>query len=293
MPEDSNLVALHRAVNCYHETLLAVANCMGDACPPIGGVYRHRLQRLRARLAFDSSPEALQESCAAVEKELAEYAARTSSYLDEHQDQLRAATAAIQNLVQAMAQRQNFYATRLGQFAKQMESVDYPDDPEHRKEVVAMQAAGLQSCVASMLQETQSMLARMHDELAGVDRRMREAAVSDPITGMMNRFEMRRQIDACKAKGVAPILLRFHFAGPINDEIARQIAERLGSQLRHKDFVSRWSENDFLVLFQGPPEIAEARAQQILPWVGGKYLLDSGESVQIVAEVHLTEHELV
>src|SRR5579863_2694795 len=82
---DLNLVALHRAVNCYHETLLAMSNCMGDACPPIGGVYRHRLQRLRARLAFDSSPEALQESCATVEKELAEYAARTSSYLEEHQ----------------------------------------------------------------------------------------------------------------------------------------------------------------------------------------------------------------
>jgi PleD family two-component response regulator len=151
----------------------------------------------------------------------------------------------------------------------------------------------LQSCIASMLQEHQALLARMHDELSASGRRMRETAVSDPVTGMMNRFEMRRQIDACKAKGIAPVLLRFHFTGPIDDEIARQIAERLGSQLRHKDFVSRWSEYDFLVLFQGPPEIADARAKQILPWVGGKYLLDNGDSVQITAEVHRTEHELV
>src|SRR5271155_1238789 len=131
MSEDLNLVALHRAVNCYHETLLAVANCMGDACPPIGGVYRHRLNRLRARLAFDSSPEALQDSCAAVERELADYAVRTAAYLDEHSTQLRTAIGAIQNLAHSMAQRQNFYATRLAQFAAQMEAAEYPNDPEH------------------------------------------------------------------------------------------------------------------------------------------------------------------
>jgi hypothetical protein len=49
--------------------------------------------------------------------------------------------------------------------------------------------------------------------------------------------------------------------------------------------VSRWTDTDFLVLFQGPPEVAEARARQILPWIGGKYLLDSGETVQIAAQV--------
>src|SRR5580700_4443896 len=119
MPEDPNLIALHLAVNCYHETLHAVANCMGQACPPIGGIYRHRMNRLRARLAFDSSPEALQESSVSVEKELSEYAARTSSYLDEHGIPVRAAMAAVQALVCSMAQRQSFYATVMAQFATQ------------------------------------------------------------------------------------------------------------------------------------------------------------------------------
>ena len=292
MPEenlnpDNNLIALHRAVNCYHETLLAVAKCLGDACPPIGGVYRLRLNRLRARLAFDSSPEALHESCAAVGKELGDYADRTASYLEEHSAQLRSAIGAIQALTHAMAQRQNFYATRLGQFAAEMERVDYPNDPEHRKEVVSLQAAGLQSCVASMMQDTQSLLERMHDELTAIDRRMREAAVSDPATGLMTRFEMRRQIEASKASGHEPILLRFQFTAPMDDEIARQVAERLGSQLRHKDFVSRWTDTDFLVMFQGPAEIAESRARQILPWISGKYLRDNGETVLVSATVEL------
>src|SRR5271170_3727083 len=98
MPEDLNLRALHRAVNCYYETLRVIANCVGEACPPIGSVYRHRLNRLRARLAFDSSTEALQESCATVEKELDDYAVRAASYLEKHATELRSATGAIQNL---------------------------------------------------------------------------------------------------------------------------------------------------------------------------------------------------
>ena len=67
---DPHLHALHTAVNCYLSTLSAMANCIGAACPEVGGLYRHRLSRLRSRLAFDSSPDAMVESTAAVDAEL-------------------------------------------------------------------------------------------------------------------------------------------------------------------------------------------------------------------------------
>src|SRR5271168_4070448 len=49
--------ALHAIVHSYLSTLLAVAECLGSACPPVGGPYQHRLNRLGKRLAFDSSSE--------------------------------------------------------------------------------------------------------------------------------------------------------------------------------------------------------------------------------------------
>ena len=67
---DSCVDELQSAVNCYLSTLLAAANCVSKTCPEVGGLYRHRLSRLRSRLAFDSSPKALDESRAAVETEL-------------------------------------------------------------------------------------------------------------------------------------------------------------------------------------------------------------------------------
>lgn len=291
--DDPHLHALHTAVNCYLSTLETVANTLGNACPEIGGLYRHRLSRLRTRLAFDSSPDALEESCDAVEMELVEYASKASAYVDQHGVQLRAAISVLEEIVRSLAQRQDFYGTRLRQFAGQMEAAEYPSDPEHLQDLVALQVAGLLSCVESMSHETQSLMARMHNELAAVEQRLKESEVTDPLTGLMSRREMERQIEVRKGLGNPPVLLHFQLSGEIADEIARQVGARLGSQFRHKDFISRWTENEFLVLFQGPVEVAQARSEQIVPWVSGRYVLDNGDTVQVDVEVKLLEAELV
>jgi GGDEF domain-containing protein len=280
-------------VNCYLSVLLSMAECLGASCPAIGGLYQHRLSRLRSRLAFDSSPEALEESCIAIAAELNEYAAKVSGYVEQHGVELRTGVGALEEIVRSLAHRQDFYGTRLRQFALNMEATSYPTDTEHLQEVVALQASGLLSCVESMSHEAQSLVMRMHNELAAVERRLKEFEVTDPLTGLMNRREMERQIETRRAAGAPPVLLQFQLSGAISDQVAKQVAARLGSQFRHKDFVSRWTDTDFLVLFQGPVEIAQARAEQIVPWVAGKYLLDNGDSVLVGVEVRLAEGELV
>ncbi len=285
--------ALHASVNSYLSSLLAMANCLGEACPEIGGLYKHRLTRLRSRLAFDSSPEAMEESTRALETELKEYATKAAGYVAQHGIELKAAIVSLEQIVRSLAQRQDFYGARLRQFAAQMETTPYPTDPQHLQEVVALQVSGLLSCVESMAHETHSLVTRMQNELAAVEQRLREAEVTDPLTGLMNRREMERQIEARKSAGEAPVLLQFQLSGEINDEVARQVGARLGSQFRHKDFVSRWSDSEFIVLFQGPLEIAQMRAEQIVPWIAGRYVLDNGDSAQIAVEVHVTQPELV
>src|ERR1700746_1987847 len=104
---DDPLSALHTAVDCYLSSLLSTANCIGDACPQIGGLYRHRLTRLRSRLAFDSSPAAMEESTRAVDAELKEYAAKASGYVAQHGLELKAAIDALEEIVRSLAQRQD------------------------------------------------------------------------------------------------------------------------------------------------------------------------------------------
>src|ERR1700742_5163185 len=101
---------LHAAVNCYLSSMLAMANCLGEACPEVGGLYRHRLSRLRSRLAFDSSPEAMEESTAAVETELKEFSKKSALYVAQHGVELRSAISTLETIVHSLAQRQDFYA---------------------------------------------------------------------------------------------------------------------------------------------------------------------------------------
>lgn len=195
MTEEDQLHGMHTAVDCYLSTLLAIANCVGDACPEVGGPYRNRLSRLQSRLAFDSSPEALEESCLAVETELKEYALKTSAYLAEHGAALRSATAALAEIVGSLGQSQDF------------------------------------DCAHDM----RSLILRMQSELAAVERSLKEAEVTDPLTGLMNRREMERRIEAHKDAGGQPVLLHFRITGEASDEIVRQVAARLNVQFRYKD----------------------------------------------------------
>jgi len=280
MPEEQ-LDPLHTAVDCYLSSLLAMANCLGEACPETGGLYRQRLSRLRARLAFDTSPDAMQESSQAVEAELKEFASKTSNYIDQHGFQLESAVQSLDQIVRSLVQRQDFYSARLRQFAAQMEA---DASGEH--------ASNLLSCVESMTHETHSLIVRMQNELAAVEHRLREAEITDPVTGLMNRREMERKIEARTSQGEVPVLLHFQLSGNIDDEIAKQVAVRLASKFRPKDFVSRWTDSEFMVLFQGPLEIAQMRAEQIVPWIAGRYILDRGEAVQVGVDVRFTAPEL-
>ena len=293
MPEDDSLKVLHAAVNCYLSTLQTVADALTEACPPMGGPYRQRLSRLRARLAFDSRSEAIEESCGVVSRELKDYAGKASDYVDRHRAELRRAIARVEDIVRTMAQRHEFYVERLRRFARQLETTSYPAGQEALAEVAALQAAALLSCVESMSHESQSLVKRMRDEMAAVETRLTEIEITDPLTGLMNRREMERRINTAKAAGESPVLLLFDFEGILPDEAARQVSARLASQFRHKDLVARWSERQFLVLFAGRPETAAARAAQVVPWLAGRYVVEDGATVDIRVEARLVEEALV
>ena len=292
MTDTEQLSALHTAVTGYLSTLQAIAECVGKACPEVGGPYRHRLSRLRSRLAFETTPEAITESATVIERELADYAKKTANYVAQHGTELRQTIAGVEAMVKSFAQRQEFYSGRLRQFAEQMQTAEYPADSESRAEVVALHANGLLGCVESMNHETQSLVEKMVSEFAGVVQRLEDAEVTDRLTGLMNRREMERQIEQRRAAGEEPILVVFELTGDVRDEVAQQAAARLGSQFRHRDLVCRWTEYEFMVMFQGAREIALARTEQILPWIAGRYLLDNGETVEIHVDAGLVASEL-
>src|ERR1700691_3555811 len=105
MTDTEQLSAVHTAASSYLTTLLAVSEYLGAACPEVGGPYRHRLSRLRSRLAFDCTPEAMTASAEVVEQELKEYSSKPANYISRHGIELRQTIEALEGFVKSLAQR--------------------------------------------------------------------------------------------------------------------------------------------------------------------------------------------
>jgi GGDEF domain-containing protein len=294
MPEQDSLAALqstaqaaaqakaNAAVNCYLSTIETAAQALAETCPQIGKPYEQRLSRLRARLAFDSGMEKIEESRVAAARELHNYAEQASEYAKQQRAELRRAIAGLEEIVKTQAQRQEFYGERVRRLAMQLEQ--QPQTAE-----TARFSEGLKNCVESMSHESQSVLKKMCDEMASLETRLAGIEITDRVTGLINRREMERLIAAVMARGETPVLLLFDFRDNLQDDVARQVSARLGAQFRHHDLISRWSERQFLVLFQGSPEMAQRRGEQILPWIAGRYQLEGGAVVEAAVEARLID----
>ena len=283
---------LTNAVAAYLSVMAVTADCLEHAFPEVGAPYRQRIQRLQTRVSFDATREAIKESAQVLDAELTDYASVANRVRKERSVELERGVLALGDIIETLAQRQEFHGSRLRQFAEQLEKAAYPKDAKSFSALMTLQAAGLRGSVEKMNQEAVSMVTQMRDRMREMDQRLAGATSTDPLTGLINRRELERQIAAHKLHGATFCLLIFELSGPLGEQVLRTAAHKLASQFRHRDRTARWSEKEFAVLFLGETALAQARAAQVVPWVAGRYVLDNGESVVIEARARMLEPEL-
>jgi GGDEF domain-containing protein len=255
-------------------TLAAISDCLGAACPEVGSLYRDRLSRLRGRLSYEPTREKIASTTQTVEAELRDYATAVARYQSQHELELRSAIVVLENLIESTARRYQFHGFQLEQLAAQLEATD----------VDFARASRLRECVKDLTSESRRMIEKMREEIASVESRLEGTQSTDPVTGLMSRQEMTRQIEAFRMSGCEHALLRFELTGAIGEPVLKQAAERLRGRFRPGERIARWNKTEFLVLFQGPREIAERRGAEIVPLLE-RYSL--GEGARVEATVHL------
>jgi GGDEF domain-containing protein len=291
MIERDLLSDLSKSVAAYLNTVQTIAECLESACPEVGRPYHARIMRLRARVAFEATPTAIHDSADALHAELAGYAVATSEYMQAQNRALRHAITTLEQAAETLAKRVDFYGSNLRQLASKIEAADYPADPEQLKEFVALQASALRNGVESMTHETASLLTKSRAAIHESALRLTHAQVTDDTTGTISRHEMERQIEARKNADIGFTPLLIEFKGAVDEDVMRQAAAKLISQFRHNDLLGRWGEREFLLLFQGNPDLAQARVTQVLPWISGAFAADGGGTVEIEAVVSVLDSE--
>jgi GGDEF domain-containing protein len=290
------LQTLHSVVHTYLTTLLAVSDAVGDACPAIGQPHQQRLARLRTRLSFDSNKTSIEASTRVVRNELRYFAEKSAAYVNAHTQEWKSASQQIQSSAAALVRRQNYYGARFQEAARLLAETAAIEDPQQRLELARHQAAALANFAESMMTESQSLLMQITELRRNTETRLAEVETVDRATGVMNRNEMERRIEAQRASGgkIVRLLFRAEWDGPADSwqAVLREVGNRLTAEFRPEDLVARWGETEFLVLFDGSAEIAERRGEMIAGHLTGPYASANRESIHVTTHVELLDRRV-
>jgi diguanylate cyclase (GGDEF)-like protein len=289
------------ALDCYLASILDIAETVASLCGEIGASCHDQLVRLRSRVAYHANLQTLEESRNALHSELIDFSEKARQYNNVLAEDVAKALALLSQNESAVAVRNEKYIQRLARFVEQMEQVAQSGD----RALAAGQAVELRGFVESMEQDGRAANAHLQAKLAEFQDKLREVeflASIDPLTGIPNRREFNRQLEARVAANREFCVLLFdlntfqrvnydhgHLCG---DEILKQLGNRLSTHVRPRDFVCRWGGDEFVVIIECQLPIAQSRAEEIATLLSGVYkvALESKEiNVNIGVSVGVVE----
>ena len=277
MTERDHLADLGAAVAAYLSAMQASGECVTNACPGVGEPFGQRIIRLRARLAFDPTRESIHSSVGVLAAELKDFATMASAHNQRLALEVRRGMASVERGVEVVERRVHAFASLLAHL-----------DGSTRPET-------LRSHLESFTYDMGALLEELRAETHGVDERLTEGHLTDSVTGLMNRDEVGRRIGKLRANDVMHTLVTLEVGslagGAVPQAVLRQAATKLAMQFRHQDFVARWSETEFLVVFQGAEDLALARTRQAVDQVCGRYHSPGGPSVDLSVNIRMEQPE--
>ena len=272
------------ALTCYQGAILAIAKCMAEVCPRVGLVYNHRLLRLPRRLGFDATPGALAASREAVEADLAEYGQAASAWINAGIELAQEILTTAGKATGGDGHNDELHAAMMEELAEQMEISAEVDDSTQVRTALKRYATGLRSYVHRRKKETPpalSDLQRRVEALADWLGNASPANIIDSLTGLLNRDEAERQLQAYlkREKPFCVLLFEWNevhsvppqFGRSGADQILKALGDRLITLVRPRDVVYRWGQDQLAVIFECAGAEAIARSIKIADWLSSKY----------------------
>jgi diguanylate cyclase (GGDEF)-like protein len=284
------------ALECYLSSIEEIAEAIQAIAPEIASSFGERLLTLRDGLSADPTPEALEQSRSALHETLEDFREKARLQKETLARDLNQTLTMVTRTEDSSAGRNIHYVERLVDFVDRLESAVRSGDLPR----LAAQTADLREFAQSIELDSRDDFAQLRQKMTEIQRRLHEVellATLDPLTGVANRRDLDRELAArIEARQEFCVLLfdlngfkeindRFgHLCG---DEVLKQLAARLSSQVRTRDYVCRWGGDEFVAILGCDPAIAESRARQIAERLNGPYQI-VGPGREIRAEVAVT-----
>jgi|HubBroStandDraft_6_1064221.scaffolds.fasta_scaffold84265_1 diguanylate cyclase (GGDEF)-like protein len=289
LEQDQEVRVAFVAVDSYLSALASISSVVSGVFPDIGSEHARKLIRLRNRLAFDADVRGLIESRETLINELSAFSEKARSVYGSRTEAVQQSLALLSELKDVLAPQTNENFRTLSGLCGRIEALGGHAEADE-----------LRSALEGLGKEREMVAAGLQNQLRVLESRLKATellASIDPLTGVGNRSELENQIAARLKVNKQFCLLLFDvdcfhavnqkYGNVCGDELLKQVAARLSNQIRTRDFVCRWSGDEFVVIMECDLENAARRCKQISQWLSGPYRVKT-DSEETRVELHMS-----
>jgi GGDEF domain-containing protein len=267
------------ALACYLSTVVAIGNCMAEVCPSVGAMYRDRLLKLPRRLAFDATPEALEQSRDAVETDLVEYARTAGAWTTAGSSHAALLLDHLRETEETLIASADLQSAFLDDLAEHIATTAEVDEVAQIRISFKRYAAGLSAYARRARTEKLEAIESLRRRREEIEEWLAAATAStfiDHETGFLNRAaaEVRIETEVGKDHPFCVIVV----ARTGDNQIMKDLGDQLAATIRPYDMIFRWSAHQFVTVFEASAIGIAARVHQIGAWLGK----DSCTTVDVV-----------
>jgi len=283
-PDRNDLAAV--TMECYRAALLAVGKAAAQVSQGTGGDLEANLGGLERRLAVSLSAESMRKAELQVEMRLGEWGARTATELKVQADNVKELMLALARTAESVGNRDQGYAKKFMDLTARLERIADLNDLALMRASLVERVAELKSSVDQMTRENNLLVAQLRAEVLTCETKLRSAetlALKDQLTKVANRhsIEARIQWNIDNGQEICVPMLDLDNFKAINDsyghlagdDLLRQFALELQSNVRAGDMVGRWGGDEFIVILACDLTAALAQIARVQDWVFGKYTI--------------------
>jgi diguanylate cyclase (GGDEF)-like protein len=284
------------ALECYLSSISKIIETIEAISPEIAASFREPLISLRSRLSGDPTPAALEESRAELHEILEGFSEKARFQNETLARDLNQTLSLVARTEDSSAGRNIHYVERLVDFVDRLETAVRAGDLSR----LISQTSELRDFAQSIELDSRDDFARLRQKMIEIQHRLHEAellATLDPLTSVANRRDLDRELASrIEARQEFCVLLfdlngfkaiNDHFGHLYGDEVLKQFAARLGTQVRARDYVCRWGGDEFVAILACDFPVAESRSRQIAERLNGPYQI-RGPGREIRVDIAIT-----
>jgi len=275
---------LDSTLTAYRESLDAMGVCGAQACPALGSDLQESLEKLKAKLMTEVTPESVAHAGNKVAHELEDWGERASAYYKKRAAEAKEIMVTLAHTAEVIAERDSRYAGQFGDLTGTLKAIANLDDLSQIRQSILLSASKLSSYVERLTKENVESVRNLRSELSTFQNRLEEAerlASQDPLTGLSSRRYAESQIQLRISQSIPFCVLVLDLNGfkkvndrhghLVGDDVLKQFAARLRSALRSSDIIGRWGGDEFVVVLDCDAVQASSRVVTIHKKLAGGY----------------------